>query len=378
MKRAILIPDSFKGTLSSAEICSILKEQILNRFPDCEVLSVPVADGGEGSVDCFLTALGGERIPAAVSGPFGEKVDAFFGMLPDGETAVVEMAACAGLPLAEGRLDPLRATTFGVGELFLAAAARGAKKIIVGLGGSATNDGGCGAAAACGVRFFNAAGETFVPAGGTLSQIDRIDASQLAPALNGIEFTAMCDIDNPLFGSTGAAAVFAPQKGASPEQVTLLDEGLRALSDVIARDLALDVSVLPGGGAAGGMGAGMSAFFGAALRPGIETVLDTVHFDEMLRGTDWVFTGEGRIDSQSLRGKVVIGVARRAKTAGVPVIAIVGDAEDELAGAYEAGVTAVFPINRRARDFKSIRHLSGSFLTQTAADILRLIAQAER
>lgn len=378
MKHAILIPDSFKGTLSSTEICSVLRSEILRRFPDCVISCVPVADGGEGSVDCFLTALGGKRIPATVCGPFGEPVDAFFGLLPDGKTAIVEMAACAGLPLAEGRLDPLRATTFGVGELFLAAARLGASRIIVGLGGSATNDGGCGAAAACGVRFLNRSGELFVPTGGTLAQIAHIDISGLSPSLRDVQFTAMCDIDNPLYGPNGAAAVFSPQKGASVSQVTLLDDGLRSLSAVISRDLSCEVALLPGGGAAGGMGAGMSAFFGASLRSGIDIVLDTVRFDRMLQTADWVFTGEGRLDSQSLRGKVVIGVAQRAKAAGIPVIAVVGDAEDNLDGAYEAGVTAVFPINRRARSFQEIRHLSRSFLAQTAGDILRLIARAEQ
>ncbi len=373
-----MIPDSFKGTLSSVEICSVLKEQILSRFPDCTVISVPVADGGEGSVDCFLSALGGEKISVSVNGPLGKKANAFFGMLPDGETAVVEMAACSGLPLVEGHPDPLHATTFGVGELFLAAAEHGAKKIIVGLGGSATNDGGCGAAVACGIRFLNSFGESFVPTGGTLSQIAHIDVAHFAPVLRGIQFTAMCDIDNPLFGEAGAAFVFAPQKGASPQDVLLLDQELRALSTTIQHDLGLDVSFLPGGGAAGGMGAGMAAFFGSELRSGIETVLDTVQFDQLLHETDWVFTGEGRLDSQSLRGKVVIGVAQRAQKADVPVIAVVGDAEDNLAGAYESGVTAVFPINRRARDFSAIRHLSRSFLAQTAGDILRLLERAER
>lgn len=378
MKHVILVPDSFKGTLSSAEICSVLRSEILRHFPDCAVSCVPVADGGEGSVDCFLTALGGRRVPTTVCGPFGEPVDAFFGFLPDGKTAVVEMAACAGLPLAEGRLDPLRATTFGVGELFLAAAELGASKIIVGLGGSATNDGGCGAAAACGVRFLNRSGELFVPTGGTLAQIAHIDISGLSPSLRDVQFTAMCDIDNPLYGPNGAAAVFSPQKGASASQVALLDDGLRSLAAVISHQLSHEVSSIPGGGAAGGMGAGMSAFFGASLHSGIDIVLDTVHFDRMLQTADWVFTGEGRLDSQSLRGKVVIGVAQHAKAAGVPVIAVVGDAEDKLDGAYEAGVTAVFPINRRARNFHEIRHLSRSFLAQTAEDILRLIARAEQ
>lgn len=378
MQRVVLIPDSFKGTLSSTEICAILKQKILAHFPTCEVLCIPVADGGEGSVDCFLTALGGEKIFTTVSGPFGEATEAFFGLLPDGKTAVVEMAACAGFPLAEKRLDPLHATTFGVGELFLAAAKHGAKHIIVGLGGSATNDGGCGAACACGIRFLDATGNAFVPTGKTLEKIVQIDCSAYHPLLRDISFTVMCDIDHPLYGPTGAAYVFAPQKGALPDHLPLLDHGLRVLSTAIIHCLGKDFSSLPGAGAAGGMGAGMAAFFGGTLQRGIDTVLDTVHFDQMLAGTDWVFTGEGRLDSQSLRGKVVIGVARRAAALGVPVIAVVGDAEDDLADAYAAGVSAVFPINRRARDFSEIRRFSASFLSQTADDILRLLACAQK
>lgn len=346
MKKVVLIPDSFKGTISSAEICAVMRERILSHHPNCTVLSVPVADGGEGSVDAFLTALGGERVTLSVSGPFFEKTEAFYGLIDGGKTAVIEMAAAAGLPLVTGREDPCRTTTYGVGELMLDAAARGVKKIIVGLGGSATNDGGCGAAAAVGIKFYRENGETFIPTGGTLSEIARIDRTDRADVLDGVEIVTMCDIDNPMYGPAGAAYVFAPQKGADSVAVQLLDDGLRHLCNVMKEILGADVSALPGGGAAGGMGAGMSVFFGSALKMGIETVLDTVDFETMIADADLIFTGEGKIDSQSLRGKAVIGIARRAKKQDVPVIAVVGGAEGDMTAAYDEGVTAVFTINR--------------------------------
>ena len=236
----------------------------------------------------------------AVKGPYFEKLDAFYGILPDGRTAVIEMAACAGLPLVGERKNPLLTTTYGVGELILDAARRGCRKIIVGLGGSATNDAGCGMAAALGVRF-EGKGGSFIPTGGTLSDVKKITVN-LPPELCGVEIVAMCDIDNPLYGEKGAACIFAPQKGADAGAVRLLDEGLIHISKIIKRDLGVDVSAIPGGGAAGGMGAGMVAFLGSSLRPGIETVLDTVGFDRALQGADLVLTGEGRLDTQSLLG----------------------------------------------------------------------------
>lgn len=373
MKKAVLIPDSFKGTLSSAEVCAVMKERIAARFPSCEVISVPVADGGEGSVDAFLTALGGEKLWLEAAGPFFEPMRSFYGLLDGGRTAVVEMAACAGLPLAEGRRDPSVTTTYGVGQLILDAAKRGARKIIVGLGGSATNDGGCGAAAAVGVKFFDAEGKPFVPVGGTLHMIDRIDLSGRSGLLKGVELVAMCDVDNPMAGPTGAACVFGPQKGADPETVRSLDEGLVHLGEIIRRDLGRDLTLVPGGGAAGAMGVGMMAFFGGALRPGIETVLDAVDFDRLIADADAIFTGEGRLDSQSLRGKVVIGTARRAKRQGKDVIAVVGGSELEIDGAYYAGVKAVFTINRLPQDLSVSRFQSKENLAFVMDNILRMM-----
>ncbi len=209
MKKVVVIPDSFKGTLSATKICEIVSAKVKEYFPACEVVSIPVADGGEGSVECFLTALGGKKVYLKAKNPFFEDIDSFYGLIDNGNTAVIEMAACAGLPLVEERKNPLKTTTYGVGQLILDAAAKGVKKIIVGLGGSSTNDGGCGAASAIGVKFYNNKGEDFIPVGGTLCEIDRIDMSNKNEIINGIEIVTMCDIDNPMYGPTGAAFVFA-------------------------------------------------------------------------------------------------------------------------------------------------------------------------
>lgn len=374
MEKILLVPDSFKGTLSSRQVCQVMSGQLRRFFPQAQVKSIPVADGGEGSVEAFLAAAGGERRTRTVTGPFGEPVEAFYGILGDGRTAVIEMAACAGLPLAEGRLNPERATTYGVGELLLAAKEAGCTKAILGLGGSCTNDGGVGAAAALGAKFTRADGAAFVPSGGTLGEIAALDVSPVAQALQGMELTAMCDIDNPLYGEAGAAAVFAPQKGADAAMVARLDAGLRHLGQVSARCLGRDFSHLPGAGAAGGLGFGMAAFCGAQLRMGIDAVLDAVGFDSLLPGTDVVFTGEGKIDSQSARGKVVSGVAARCRKAGVPVVAVVGQIGQGFEEMYQQGLTAVFSINRAAQPFAESRFHAGENLALTMENIARLLA----
>ena len=355
MSKMILIPDSFKGTLSSSQICEVMADVITRTYPDTEIVQLPVADGGEGSVEAYLSAVGGELVQVEVNGPFlGEPVDAFYGRL-DEETAVIEMAAAAGLPLAEGRLAPGETTTFGVGELMLEAAQAGARKLIIGAGGSATNDLGAGAAAAAGIRFLDEFGDEFVPTGATLSLIHQIDVSGLAPELRECEITVMCDIDNPLYGAHGAAHIFGPQKGADQEMVEFLDAQLRAGAKVIERDLGLSVAEIPGAGAAGGLGAGLLAFFGATLRQGIDVVLDAVDFDTLVADADYVFTGEGRIDHQSLSGKVVVGVARRSAPHGVPVVAVVGQAGEGYEGVFECGVTRVEPVNPPERPFSEAR-----------------------
>lgn len=373
MERYILVPDSFKGTLSSREICDILREEILRARPAAEVLAFPVADGGEGSVDAFLAAVGGERVEVPCHGPHMEEMTGFYGLLPDG-TAVVEMAAAAGLPLAGKRLEPDKATTYGVGELMAAAAERGAKRIILGLGGSATNDGGCGAAAALGVRFLDEQGEAFVPTGGTLGQIAKIDVSG-QKALP--EITVMCDIDNPLCGPVGASAVFGPQKGADSAMVQVLDDNLRHLAEVAARDLGVEIAELPGAGAAGGMGGGAVAFWNGKLQMGIETVLDTVDFDTAVQGARLVFTGEGRLDGQSVHGKVVAGVGRRAKQANVPVVAVVGCIGDGAEGIYDLGICSIFTTNHAPEPFEVAKLKCHSNLRCTARNIMGFLGAME-
>ncbi len=376
MNKIVLIPDSFKGTLTSIEICTIIYDKIIKHFPHCHVVPIPVADGGEGSVDCFLSALGGEKIFETVSNPYFEDMESFYGLI--GDTAVIEMAACAGLPLVEDRKNPGLTTTYGVGQLILAAAKKGCKKIIVGLGGSSSNDGGCGAAAAAGIKFFDKEGNEFIPVGKTLIDIDRIDMSNRAKILDNIEIITMCDIDNPMYGPTGAAYIFGPQKGADENMVIELDKGLKNLSDLIKKETGKDIKDIPGSGAAGAMGAGMIVFFGSLLQMGIETVLDTVKFDDIIADADMIFTGEGRIDSQSLRGKVVIGVGKRAKDKNIPVTVIAGGAEGNIDEAYNMGITSIFTINRLPEDFQISRHKSKENLEAAVDNILRLIKSLDR
>ena len=335
------------------------------------MVSIPVPEGGECSVDAFLEAVGGEKIYTEVNGPyFGEKVRGYYGIIP-GNIAVIEMAAAAALPMVGERKDPSKTTTYGVGELMLDAARKGVCKIILGLGGSATNDAACGLATACGVSFYNAKGEKFMPLGESLDEVVRIDTSTIADELKGIEIVTMCDIDNPFYGPEGAPAIYGPQKGADPEMVKMLDGKMRVLAQVMKKDFGVDVQSIPGSGAAGGMGGGMVAFFNSRLQMGIETVLDTVHFEQLLDGADFVYTGEGKIDGQSLRGKVVIGVARKAKSKGVKVIAIVGDIGDGVDGAYEEGVTGIFSINRVAVPYKEARTRAKDDLRLTIDNLLR-------
>ena len=367
MKKILLIPDSFKGTMSSMEICSIMEESIHHHYPEAEVVSIPVADGGEGSVDAFLEALGGEKVSVKAQDPYGREINSFYGILPD-DTAVIEMAAAAGLPLVGENRRAEKTTTYGVGQLIEDALRNKCKKLIVGLGGSATNEGGCGAAAALGVRFINSKNESFVPVGETLKDIAAIDASGINPLLREVPIVTMCDIDNPLCGPHGASAVFGPQKGADESCIKMLDAGLYHMSEIIKRDLDKDVLNLPG--SAGGMGGGMAAFFNSTLQPGIETVLDTVHFNNLLEGADLIISGEGKIDTQSLRGKVVIGVARRDKKSSVPLIAVVGDIGSDIQKAYEEGVTGIFSINRVALPYEQIKLRAKDDLRLTIDNIM--------
>ncbi|MBR2871573.1 MAG: glycerate kinase [Clostridia bacterium] len=373
MDKFILIPDSFKGTLSSNTVCDIMATQIKKHYPNSDIYAIPVADGGEGSVNCFLTALGGREVNLVVNGPYLTPIDSFYGILADGKTAVIEMSAAAGLPMVEDNKNPALTSTYGVGELIMHALNKGVKKIIMGLGGSCTNDFGCGCASACGVKFFDNSGKEFIPTGGTLKDIAKIDLSNLDSRLESVEIITMCDIDNPPFGERGAARVFAPQKGADEQMVEMLDQGVKHVCSIVKDQLGVNLDQVKGGGAAGAMGAGMVAFFNSKLKMGIEVVLDTVKFDYIAKDAKAVFTGEGKLDSQSLGGKVVIGVSRRAKALEVPVIAVVGGADAELEKAYEQGVSAVFTINRLPQDLSISKSQSDVNLAFTMDNILRTL-----
>lgn len=373
MQNFILVPDSFKGTLSAIEVCNIMKSSIKNLYKDANIISVPVADGGEGTVDAFLYALGGEKKSIWVSDAFNEqKILAHYAMLKD-NIAVIEMAACAGLPLVKNRLEPDKTTTFGVGELIIDAINSGAKKIILGLGGSATNDGGCGMAVALGVKFKDEQDQEFIPTGGTLSQIYKIDMNNIYSKIKDVEFISMCDVDNPLCGRLGASAVFAPQKGADEDMVKSLDEGLAHLAKIIKRDLHIEVKDIKGAGAAGGLGAGSIAFLQSKLTKGIDVILDTINFDELVSKADIVFTGEGKFDSQSLHGKVVMGVANRSQKYKTPVIVVTGAIGENIQEAYNKGITAIFSINKEPMEFSKLALKSKENMILTMENILRLL-----
>ncbi|GBC87564.1 Glycerate 2-kinase [bacterium HR12] len=328
-----MAPDKFRGTLTAAEAASAIARGWRRARPDDRIEEVPVADGGEGTLDALLAALGGERRTERVTGPVGDPIDAPFGLAdgPTGPIGIVEMARASGLELVSpARRDPLRSTTRGTGELILAAARAGAAEVLVCLGGSATTDGGAGMAEALGVSLTDAGGRPIGPGGLGLLQLARIDASGLDPLVRRLRVQACCDVDNPLTGPQGAARVFAPQKGATPEEVVLLDRALGHLAAVIHRDLGIDVRNLPGAGAAGGLGAGLVAFLGARLRPGVQLVTEAVGLPERIERADLVITGEGTFDATSMRGKVPAGVLGLARAAGVRALVLCGRAEIEV------------------------------------------------
>lgn len=370
LKKIIIIPDSFKGSLTATEVCEIEKAAVNKLLPDCRVITIPAADGGEGTTDCFLySGCGYEKITVSAKGPYGEPLTVYYARR--GDTAVIESAMCAGIALANGRLNPAKTSTYGVGMLIKSAVTAGAKRLIIGLGGSCTNDGGAGMAAALGVKFLDNDGRGFLPLGENLDKINRIDSSAARELLDGVKITAMCDVNNPLCGKNGAAFVFAPQKGADSAMVEMLDKKLFAYAQIIRRELGINIELMPGAGAAGGMGGGLVALFGASLKSGIETVLDIVGFNSLLNGTDLVITGEGCLDSQSLSGKAISGIAKLAKAQNVPVIAVVGSAGEGADKAYNIGVSAVFTINRKAEPFEISRNKAKENLESTMMDLLR-------
>lgn len=333
--------DSFKGTLSSEKIIGLLEQAAKNIFPGCETVGIPIADGGEGTVDAVITVTQGGYQKAAVHGPLMELREGVYGEF-HGDTAVIEMAAASGLPMVPEELrDPRRTTTYGTGEMLKDALDKGYRKIAVAIGGSATNDGGMGAMRALGIRFLDEQGTELEGTGGDLIKVCRIDISRIHPAVKETEFTVMCDVNNPLTGTDGATYTFGKQKGGTPEILDALEAGMKNYAQVVLKETGVDVDQIAGAGAAGGLGAALCVFLNATLKSGIETVLDLMDFDRLLDGVDAVITGEGRIDWQSAFGKVPWGVGTRCKNRQIPAVAIVGGMGDGADKIYEHGINSI-------------------------------------
>ncbi|CAP54568.1 glycerate kinase [Gluconacetobacter diazotrophicus] len=346
--KIVIVCDSFKESLSALQVADAIEDGFRDIYPRATYVKLPAADGGEGTAESLVIATGGRMQARIVTGPLGTPVEAAFGILGDGRTAIVEMAAAAGLMLVpRDRRDPLAATTCGVGELILAALDSGCRHIILGLGGSATNDGGAGMAQALGVSLRDDAGADLPFGGGALARLARIDLSGLDPRLAGCRVEVACDVDNPLTGPLGASAIFGPQKGAMPDMVRRLDDNLALYARAIAAATGNRVDTVPGAGAAGGMGAAALAFLGGVLRPGVDIVMDALGLDAIVADADLVITGEGRIDGQTVHGKAPIGVARIARRHGRPVIGIAGALGADAAAVHAHGIDAVFSVVNR-------------------------------
>lgn len=343
--KVLIAMDSFKGSLSSKQGSEAIAAGIKEVYPSADTKMLPLADGGEGTVEALVEATKGTLFTVPVTGPLQEKIEATYGVLGDQRTVVIEVAAACGLPLIrEEQRNPLIATTFGVGELINDAIERGYRDFIIGLGGSATNDGGVGMLQALGFRFQDRHGKEIELGGQSLKDIRRIDAGNISSALREAQFNVACDVTNPLHGETGAAYIFGPQKGATPEMVEELDQGLRNFARIASEDLGKDIQNPPGAGAAGGLGAAFIGFLEGELKSGIELILESVKMEEQIKGMDIVVTGEGKLDGQTSMGKTASGVAQLAKKMGVPAIALAGSITEEAADLNEIGITSYFSI----------------------------------
>lgn len=343
--KIVIAPDSYKESLSALEVATAIERGFREIWPEADYVKLPVADGGEGTVDAMIAATQGRLIHVDVTGPLGEQVNAFYGISGDEQCAFIEMAAASGLEqVPPVQRNPLKTTSWGTGELIRHALDNGVRRIIIGIGGSATNDGGAGMVQALGAKLLDQDNNPIAPGGGALETLARIDIRELDSRLADCHIEVACDVSNTLIGEQGASAVFGPQKGATKEMIARLDSGLEHYAQLIARDLDIQVLELAGGGAAGGMGAGLYAFCGAQLRQGIEIVTDALKLDEQIADADLVITGEGRIDSQTIHGKVPVGVARIAKRYNKPVIGIAGSLTADVGVVHEHGLDAVFSV----------------------------------
>lgn len=368
--KIIVATDSYKGTVSAPDATGIIADALADKLPLAQILRMPIADGGEGSAECLVSACGGGFAVTTVKNCFFEDTQVRIGLIGEGDTAIVELAEAAGLRYAEGRANPMFTTTYGVGQMIRTAASLGVRRILLCLGGSATNDLGLGAAAALGVRFFDAAGEEMLPLGGTLDEVAAVDLSLVPDDVRALEFVCLCDVRGTLTGADGAARMFAPQKGATPEMVAALEAGAAHMQALFDRELGVDVSALAGGAAAGGFAAGFAALFGAEIRSGIGEVLHATGFDREIETADAVITGEGRFDRQSVCGKAIGGVIEAANRFGVPVFVLAGSVGD----AEGSGAAAVFSTVRDFCSFADIRTEAKQYLRAAAESLAAAVA----
>jgi len=371
--KIVIAPDSFKESLSAAEAAEAIEAGFREIFPEATFCRIPLADGGEGTAATLVAATAGRIVAVTVTGPLGEPVAAFYGLCGDGRTAVMEMAAASGLMLVPLPLrNPLLTTSFGTGELLRVALDAGVEKVIIGIGGSATNDGGAGMLQALGARLLDVDNREIGKGGGELARLERIDANGLDPRLGKMTIEVACDVTNPLLGERGASAVYGPQKGATRAMVALLEENLARYADLVLRDLGADVASVPGAGAAGGMGAALLAI-GGRLRPGIDIVMEAVGLEAALRDADLVITGEGRLDGQTAHGKVAVGVARLAKRYNRPVIALAGSLGDGCEAVLAHGIDAWFSVTPRPCSLEEALARGGENLQRTARSVAATI-----
>ena len=372
--KIVIAPQAFKGSLSAPEAARAIDEGIRRVLPQAETVTVPVADGGDGTLEALVDSTGGRTVTSEVTGPMGGNVQAQWGALGDGQTAVIEMARAVGLVLVPPeKRSPLQATTYGVGELIRHALDNGFRKLIIGIGGSATNDGGAGMAQALGARLLDKAGKELPFGGSTLVHLEKIDVSNMVPQLKECQVMVASDVTNPLIGKEGASAVYGPQKGASPEMVAQLDRALAHFASIIHRDLGIDIADIPGAGAAGGLGGGLIAFLKAQLRPGAEIVLEAVKLDEHLQGAHLVITGEGCLDYQTVYNKAPIAVARHAKALGIPVVALCGSLGEGHQEVRQHGIDAAFAIISLPMSLEEAQQDARHLLTELTEEVMRLL-----
>ena len=373
--KIVIAPDSFKESLTALEVANAIETGFKRIFPNAEYVKLPMADGGEGTVQSLVDATQGRLIETEVTAPLGNQVKSFFGLSGDGKTAIIEMAAASGLHLVPmGKRNPCQTTSFGTGELIKQALDLGVQHIILGIGGSATNDGGAGMLQALGLRLLDKNGQSIGFGGAALSNLAEIQMADLDPRLQQVQIEVACDVNNPLCGERGASAIFGPQKGATPKMVKELDAALAHFAKIAERDCGKKIKEQPGAGAAGGMGGGLLLLPNVQLKAGVQIVLDNLKFADQAKEADLVITGEGRMDAQSVLGKTPIGVARIAKQFNKPVIAIVGCLREDYEVVYEHGIDAVFPIIRNLGDLPTILKQGEQNLTSTAQNVARLLS----